>query len=344
MNRFVFLVLFFLFVVIFCSGCGKEDNEFFIGSPYISGLTTDNYPSVDGSTSAYPLNIIIAGKLFDIGYKWEYTGWGIREVQPIGNGSNNKMWSRIKASQTHNSFINLIDKKADIILSARTMSSDEIEYAESKGISLIETEIALDAFIFIVSPYSQIESLTANQILDIYTGKITDWNEVGTFDGIIKPYIRNANSGSQELFEYLVIKDLDIIEFPISNNEVLFNMTGALDAVAYDYNAICFTLYYYLEYIARGNKDTVKTIAVDGKFPNRETIRDKIYPYVAPVYVVIRSDLDTSSMSFRIYEWLQTEHGQQVINESGYVPLSVTGAEFVRRIVAPNDTIDSVLQ
>ena len=50
------------------------------------------------------------------------------------------------------------------------------------------------------------------------------------------------------------------------------------------------------------------------------SIKNNTYPFVANVYVSIRSDLDKSSMTYKLYEWLQTESGKDVINESGYVP------------------------
>jgi len=288
----------------------------------IAGLTIDNYPSVDGSTSTEPLNILIACKLLDIIYRWESPpllgdfSWG---VQPyFKDNSSEKFREKVKSSQTHESFINLIDKKADLILSARTMSSDEKEYAHTTGVSLIETPIALDAFIFIVHPDNPIKTLTEKQIQDIYMGKITNWKEVGGNDAKISPYVRNANSGSQELMELLVMKDLNITEFPISYYElVASSMSGAFDAVVQDSNAICYTIFYYKEYILRGT--TVKSIAVNGVYPDKSTISNNSYPYVAEVYATIRSDLDKSSMAYKVYELLQTEEGKRVINESGYL-------------------------
>ncbi|MDR2064097.1 MAG: substrate-binding domain-containing protein [Prevotellaceae bacterium] len=157
-------------------------------------------PLLDGSTSNEPLNRIIAAKLLGRDYQWLYMGNYYSVMTDVAY--------LIKTSQTHNAVINLIDKNADIILSARKMSLDEETYADASGVTLIETPIALDAFIFIVNPNNKVNSLTHEQIVDIYTEKITHWNEVGGNDMKIFPFVRNQNSGSQELMESLVMQGI----------------------------------------------------------------------------------------------------------------------------------------
>jgi phosphate transport system substrate-binding protein len=183
----------------------------------VEGFTFDNYPLVDGSTSAEPLNILLACKLLGIDYQWEseINGWKIEPViRDVVNSMN--FWKLIRTSQTHQSFINLIEKNVDIILSARAMSPDEKAYADAAGVSLIETPIALDAFIFIVNQNNPITTLTIGQIQDIYTGKITNWNEAGRTNAEIIPFVRNENSGSQEQMELMVMNGLEIAGFPVS--------------------------------------------------------------------------------------------------------------------------------
>jgi len=297
----------------------KCDKGELFEAEFIKGLTLNNYPKVDGSTSTLPLNTVVACELLGINYSWEKEHPNLQEwkIEPDLKRSG-KFWNKIKSSQTHQSFINLIDKNTDLVLSARKMSPDEINYAKDARISLIETPIAIDAFIFIVNQANQTVSLSIEQIQDIYTGKITNWKEVGGYnDAKINPYIRNANSGSQELMEVLVMKDLDILEFPISF-EVINTMTGAFDKVVNDVDGICYTVYYFKENILRDIR--TKNIAIEGIRPNKDSIKDKTYPLVAEVYAVIRSDLDKSSMAYKVYEWLQTDEGKQVISKSGYLP------------------------
>ena len=321
MKRIIFIIFLFFCANIIYTSCDKEEEIEDIESPFISGLTALNYPKIDGSTSTAPLNTIIACKLFGFDYKWIQSSHnGVWNVEPNFKWHADNFSDKIKSSQTHNSIINLIDKKADVILSARKMSPDEKKYADDMGVSLIETPIALDAFIFIAHPDNPIESLTTKQIQDIYTGKITDWKEVGLQHNVeIKPYVRNPYSGSQELMESLVMKDLEFMEYlPTSYEVVIFTMQGAFEFVSVEVNSICYTVYYYKEQMIR-KEPFVKSISVNGIYPDKQTISNKTYPYVAEVYAVIRTDLDNSSMAYRLYEWLQTEEGKQVISESGYI-------------------------
>ena len=313
MNRKILVIV--LFATIVHASCEKEEK---FESKFIQGLTLDNYPKVDGSTSTLPLNTVIACELLGINYDWvqEHPNLQQWKIEPDLKSSE-KFWGKVKSSQTHQSFINLIDKNTELVLSARKMSPDEINYAKNAGVSLIETPIAIDAFIFIVNPLNQITSLTIEQVQEIYTGKITNWKEVGGKDATINPYIRNKNSGSQELMELLVMSDSGILEFPISM-EVINTMTGTIDAVVRDVEGICYTVHYYKENILRDTN--TKTIAIEGIHPNTDRIKDKTYPLAAEVYAVIRSDLDKLSMAYKVYEWIQTEEGKHIISKSGYLP------------------------
>jgi phosphate transport system substrate-binding protein len=323
MKRFISICLLILTTIITVTACKENeaevlDDDIDLRRKIVEGFTFDNYPLVDGSTSTEPLNILLACKLLGFNYQWEseLNGW---KIEPVIKNVVNSMnfWKLIRTSQTHQSFINLIDKKADIILSARAMSPDEKAYALSEGVDLIETPIALDAFIFIVNPANPITTLTIEQIQDIYTGKTTNWNEVGGNTEEIIPYIRNSNSGSQELMESIVMKDLEIMRFPESP-EIIYSMIPVFEKVDSVRESLCYTVYYFKEYILRGWK--VKTIAIEGIYPNKESISGNSYPLTAEVYAVIRSDLDKSSTAYKLYELLQTETGKQVISESGYVP------------------------
>ena len=320
MKKLVFnLVLVFFATVIFTS-CKKEKVINF-ESQIITGLTLENYPVIDGSTSTFPLNMVIACELLGIEYKWVphpvESSWSIEPN--INKRTSDKLLSKVKSSQTHGSFVNLIKKDADLILSARTMSPDEKAIAQSNGVTLIETSIALDAFIFIVHPTNPITSLTIEQIQDIYMGNITNWKEVGGNDLPIMAYARNPNSGSQELMELMVMRDFDFTYLPISPEiPQLGGMVPVFEKVMENDRAISYTIYYYKENILRDVK--TKTIAIEGIMPDKNTISNNTYPLVADVYATIRSDLDNSSMAYKIYEFLQTEKGKQIITKSGYLP------------------------
>jgi phosphate transport system substrate-binding protein len=82
MNKFILIAV--LSAMVFYAGCNREDVGFdrLGGSLIIEGLTVDNYPKVDGSTSTEPLHTIIACKLFNIRYKWVPDYWNLQRIEP----------------------------------------------------------------------------------------------------------------------------------------------------------------------------------------------------------------------------------------------------------------------
>ena len=325
MNRLALITVLLLTAIFICASCNKEEESSTV-SPYIEGLTIDSYPIIDGSTSTLPLNTVIACELMGLNHQWQETtshGTSTWSIEPqIGSSLRKKFDRVVKSSQTHNSYLNLIDKEVDIVLTARPMSPDEKKYAEDSGVNLIETPIAIDAFIFIINPSNPVNELTTEDIQDIYTGKVASWEKFSSEwqPTEISPYIRNQNSGSQELMDLLVMEGLEYYtQLPIYEEKLAFTMQGLLDAIARNPFAIGYTVYYYNENIIRpGNK--LKTIGIDGVYPNKQTISDLSYPYATEVYAVIRSDTDESSMAYKVYEWMQTEAGRQAISKSGYIP------------------------
>jgi len=292
----------------------------------IGGITMDNYPRIDGSTSTNPLNIIIAARLLNLGYYWT-DGTGGRDV--YFTNQSELPWSfrgKLQCSQTHNAIINLMKNQTDLIIVARKISADEQHFADSVGVTLIQTPIALDALDFIVNTQNIVNSLTVSQIQNIYLGNITNWSEVGGANEAIIPFIRNANSGSQEMMTEFVMGGLGIPDWTVSLSDAeehtLWSMIAVYEELVSHPNGICFTPHYYKEFMMRNifTGDVIKTIAVNGILANANSIKNETYPFVAPVYVMIRSDVDLSSMTYKLYEWLQIKSGKDVINESGYVP------------------------
>jgi hypothetical protein len=134
----------------------------------IEGLTFDNYPRVDGSTSCRHLNIIVACKLLNVPYTWQMPvveEWHIdADWEHIPEAHRDFFQERILTSQTHGAFMNLIDGNADIILTHRTLSPDEKAHADELGVTLTETPVARDAFVFVVNPKNPVRSLTVAQV------------------------------------------------------------------------------------------------------------------------------------------------------------------------------------
>ena len=320
MNRFVIV----LSVLIACTGCNKDEDNLmgrekqFVG---IEGITFENFPKLDGSTSAREIKTMVACKLLNVRYQW-YEGiigleWMLSPYfEDISEKDKNYFYERVMTSQTHGAFMNLIDGNADIILTHRTISSDEKSHADSVGVTLIEKPIALDAFVFVVNKSNPVKSLTVEQIQKIYTGEITNWSEVGGNNADMTVFSRPRNSGSEEVMREIVMNGLETADFP----EAMINpMYMVFTQISGNPNAICYTFNNYKEKQARKPDSEVPKIAINGIFPAENTIKTGTYPFIAKLYVAIRSDLDNKTMAYKLYEWLQSEHAKYTISECGFI-------------------------
>lgn len=288
----------------------------------IEDISFDNYPIVDGSTSTYSFSQLIACKFLDIPYSWTTPyppiEWALHySYNELPEQHKRFFVDRVLRSQTHGAFLNLIDGNADIILNHRTMSPDEKTYADAVGVTLVETPIALDAFVFIVNKNNPVKTLTVNQIQKIYTGEITNWSELGGNNADIRVFTRPRNSGSEEVFRTLVMDGLEPADFPIAP---IVSMWGVFPEVRSYEDAICYTFNAFKEREAQFLDSEVPRISINGIFPAESTVADSSYPFIIEVYVAIRSDLNHNSMAYKLYEWLQTDNVNLLLTECGFIP------------------------
>lgn len=325
MKNAIILATIALFAAAVFTSCDKDEPEK-KDSVGIEDISTENYPKVDGATSTRALNNMIACKLLGVDYIWsESTGGGERNVLPAYDywetskeyyGFSDFLAERVKTSQTHGAFMNLIDGNADIILVSSKPSPDESAHANQMGVTLIQTPVALDAFVFIVNEANPVKSLTTEQIRRIYTKQITNWSEVGGRNSEMAVFTRPRNSGSEETLREVVMNGLEPADFPESAQ--VQGMGAVFSEIQGSEDGICYTFNNYKEMIAQIPEGIASKIAVDGVFPDKTTIGNRTYPFTTEVYAVIRSDLDHNSMAYKFYEWLKTESAKTVLEECGF--------------------------
>ena len=231
------------------------------------------------------------------------------------------IYEKLQNSKTHDAYLKLINSEVDLIVVATEPSEDELAQATRAGVELELIPIALDGFIFMVNRTNSVANLTTSEVVDIYTGKITNWKEVGGRDVAIEPYTRQRNSGSQELMDKLVMKDREMKEFP---EEVsLTTMMQLIDGVDQNKNSIGYSLYYYKNTMVDRAQEfpLVKVLSLDGVEPSPESISSREYPHVFYIYAVTRKDQDPHSLPYRIKMWLLSTEGQNLVSEAGYSPL-----------------------
>ena len=103
-------------------------------------------------------------------------------------------------------------------------------------------------------------------------------------------------------------------------NGVMQDVVLGFDSIA-DYNnsanAIGFSVYYYIDQMY--SKPGLRLLAVDGVTPSNDTLADGSYPLCNDFYAVIHPDAAADSPERRLYDWLDTDAGQDCIKKSGYV-------------------------
>lgn len=320
------------------------------------GFDVLGYPRMDGSTSTQPLAVLTACHCLGAAYEW--VGREQLSARNMSSGQPFSFWSKpaepelllveftVQAGvqapaterlstivngllapnrDTHQAYVNLVEGKSDIALVARPPSAGEKDLARQKKVELDISACALDALVFLVNRDNPVRNLTTGQIRDIYSGKTTNWQEVGAAAGPITPFQREADSGSQELMRQLVMKELAFVKgrggYP--DRLILYGMGGPYVRLTTEKLGLAFSIYYYEKYMA-GSPRT-RTIAVDGIEPTYQTIRDRKYPFTSEVLVVNRKGLKPSDPAARLRQWLLSPEGQSVVRESGYVPISEQG-------------------
>ena len=196
----------------------------------------------------------------------------------------------------------IVDGDTDILFCAGP-SEEQKQYAEEQCVELIYVPVGLEGFVFFVNENNPVDSLTVDQIRDIYGGVYTNWKEVGGADRVINPVTRLAGSGSQSAMDSFM-KGREIAP------KSIFSVTGA---------SIGFSFRYYMDGLVAN--DNVKMLALNGVYPSAENIRNGTYPIIAKFYAIYRADNTNPNIPVLI-DWLLSDEGQTLIEESGYVRIN----------------------
>lgn len=269
----------------------------------------DELPRVDGAAAVFP----VYSAFVNATYPAERTYYTTEKYFDLTT-------AYFQYNNTVRGYESLAEKRTDIFFGAYP-SQEQILYAAKKGTTYQYTQIGSDAFVFFVHKDNPVDNLTTQQIRDIYSGKITNWSEVGGKNEIIVAYQRNANSGSQsQLIRFM--DGTPLMDPP--KDWVSGSMGGIAQAVA-NYRSttasIGFSFRYYIEGIIQ-NPD-IKIISIDGVKPTVETIRDGSYPLGGPLYAVTWEGNENENVQ-KLLDWILSPQGQYIIEKTGYVPIGPT--------------------
>ena len=193
--------------------------------------------------------------------------------------------------------------RCDIGLSSRALKDDE-------KATLTETVVALDGIAMIVNPENPVSDLTVEQIADIYTGKITNWSEVGGNDAAIVLIGREAGSGTRDGFESITgTKDACQYRQELtSTGDVITTVSQNPDAIGYASLAAL--------------KDTVKALTVGGVAPTEETVKDGSYVIQRPFVLVTKTGETLSANAQKFFDFALSAEAAQYITSAGAVPVN----------------------
>lgn len=186
-------------------------------------------------------------------------------------------------------------------------SSRELKEAELlKHPDLVVHSVAIDCITIVVHPSNPIKDLSTIEIRDIFTGRITNFRDVGGPDRPIVLAIREDGSGTRSTFEELVMEDAQI-----SNTALQKPASGAIRfTVAGNENTIGYLGIGYLD-------ETVKAISVNGVPPSEENIIEGRYPISRELYLITNGEPRGEAKNF--IDFILSEDGQEIVREEGFI-------------------------
>lgn len=250
-------------------GCGASN----------SGGSESSTISVSGSTSVGPL-------MEKLAEKYEENNDVTIEINQTGSSAGIK---------------DATNGVSEIGMSSRDLKDEE------KG-SLDETIIAYDGIAVITNTANKIQGLTMDQLKDIYTGKITNWKELGGNDAPIVVVSREEGSGTRTTFEEMVgYKSEELLK----DAQIADGSGNIKSIVKGNENSIGFVSFEYLD-------DSINAVKVNDVAPTPADVINGTYPISRGFLLVTKSDVLTDSGK-KFMDWILTDEGQQIVEESGVI-------------------------
>ncbi len=264
---------------------------------------TEKLPKMDGATALYPVYSAFA-----------------RAVYPseVITETKDKPYSEyITCTTTTNAYYKIVTGEADVVFVAGP-SDEQKKFAEENGVELEYTPIGKEAFVFFVNAENPLNDITVEQVREIYSGEITNWNELGVNNlGKIKAFQRDEGSGSQSALLRLMA-DKKLMSPP--KEDVIGGMGGIITKTA-DYrnykNAIGYSFRFYSTQMVKNKQ--IKLLSINGVYPDITNVENGTYPISSYFYAVTRKD--ASENVKKLVNWITDKQGQKLIELTGYTPL-----------------------
>jgi phosphate transport system substrate-binding protein len=238
-----------------------------------------------GSTTVLPIAQLVAEELA-----------GTYELEVSGGGSSVGVAS-------------LIDGTTDIADHSRPMKNSEYEKAVNNGVFPFSFQIANDAVAVVVHPSNPVSDLSLQQLKGIYTGEMTNWNQVGGNDLEITMVSRDSSSGTFETWEKLVMDKEPVVSsalYTSSNADVASVVSGNPNAIGY----------VGLAYVT----PMLKAITVEGKEATLSSAINYTYPIARPLFMSTNG-FPAPGPVLDVILFILSDAGQRLVEEVGYAPI-----------------------
>ena len=269
----------FFMIIILVAGCGKKNEE--------NKTNTDTPPetvTISGSTSVGPLIEKEAEQ-----FKKENTGINV-EINQIGSSAGIK---------------DAINGTVEIGMSSRDLKEEEI----AEG--LVEAEVAFDGMAVITSKNNKIDSLKLSDVKDIYTGKITNWKDVGGEDSQIVVVSREDGSGTRDAFQEIV----GYTSEELYKESIIGDGSGNIKTtVAGNNHAIGFISFEYID-------DSVNAVKIDDIAPIAENVKNGEYKLSRPFLLVYKEE-NLKENGNKLIDFILSKEGQNIVEESGLIRIN----------------------
>ena len=256
-------------------------------------------PRLDGAYWLYPLYAAFVEAVYPEGDYPSYSEGGI-----------------VMVNDTNVAYQRLLTGKTDLIFTPAP-TDEQKKQAKQAGIQYVVTPIGQEAFVFFVHHTNPIDDLTSQQIRAIYSGKFTNWSDVGGENRDIIPYQRKRDSRSQKTMKQFMESD----ELMVPPSEPAFENSYGHVQQLIEYRNVKEGIGYAQRKstLERSGQQKIKVIALDGIQPTNEHIQTGNYPYVQTLYAVTTETAQPNVQRFM--EWMMSDEGQELVEKSGYVPL-----------------------
>ena len=280
MKKFLTVLLAGALSLALLAGCGSNGNTSAPASSASGGGELTGSVATDGSTS---MKSVIGA----LGEAFQNANSGVTfTYNPTGSGSGIQAVS---------------EGRCDIGLASRGLKDDE------KSSGLTETVLAYDGIAVVVSPENPVSDLTLQQIADIYTGKITNWKDVGGNDAEIVLIGREAGSGTRDGFE-----SITGTEEACQYRQELTSTGDVIATVSQNPNAIGYAS-------LSAVKDTVKALSVGGVAPSEDTVKDGSYVIQRPFVLVTKDGVALNPAAQTFFDYATSAEAAPIIAQAGAV-------------------------